>query len=99
MYLVLLLLSANVLVQSHENRFSNCLLAIENNSLIFECDTYKVVSSANDKLLNWQEFPMSFTSIKYSSGPSMDLCVAPQRTARVDDLFPSMATYCNWFDK
>jgi len=42
---------SNLIGTEHENRFSNCLLAIENNSLIFECDAYEVVSSANDKIL------------------------------------------------
>ena len=50
MYLVLLSLRANLLAQNHDNRFSFFLLAIEINSLIFECDVYRVVSSANDKV-------------------------------------------------
>jgi len=52
MYFVLLSLRHSLLAQNQVNRFFNCSFTMKNKVLMFECDTYKVVSSAKDRMLH-----------------------------------------------
>jgi len=61
MYFVLISSRHSLLAQNQVNMFYNCSFAMQNKLLMFECEAYKVVSSAKDGMLHWQEFPMSFT--------------------------------------
>ena len=58
-YVFFLAFSNNLFEQSHSKRLFICILASSYNCLGSEPDKYKVVSSANDKMLVFPEWPMS----------------------------------------
>ena len=50
----------NLLAQNHSNKFE-CVLAVVYSCCMSECDVYKVVSSAKDKMFPVHELYISWT--------------------------------------